>query len=232
MLNYQLQTVSYGPNIKTSVIADGNGVGLFYNLSWDIIYSQTPHPIKLRLTSYGRSPETVEILNTNGFWHSPQDVRYSKIEIINMAPETAAADEILGIINYCSEIIALEETNKKLSNATKTSRLEYIVKNTKTILLSVPAGKQLDEILQSIGSKGIYEYYGAQYCRQDKTIEDDPENDSYPNSIQIWGNNTTAAQEWNMVLPSTSTSQTIVKGDNVRLDVYLRYWTAEPGEMV
>ena len=226
MLSYQLQTKTYGFGDSTKIIAESDGTSVFYNLTWSRIYELNTHPFKLRLTSYGKVPRIEEIENHNGFWSSPQDVWYSKIELIRTDGKPAAADDnIAGVISFCTEKV--ENANIKLSNQTKSSRFEYIMKNTKKAFLTVPAGKQLEDVLATLGSKGIYEYYGAQYCRQNGANETEDEN-----KIQIWGNNEVAAQSWVTVLPHSATSQMITKGDNVRLDVYLRYWTAKPGELI
>ena len=223
MLNQNLQSEAYYFDTAAKVIADGaQNIKVFYNLSWGILYkSEKTHPYKIKLTPYNDEDDIV-IENHMGFWQSPQDVWYKKIELIREPLVSEDLDtDLAGVITYQTVEVSNNE-GEAFSGSTLAKRLDYYLKNTKTIFLTVPGGTELSEVL---GDKEVYDFYDVQYCLEDGSVKDESKNQitfGY-DSIQV------STTNWAIHVPVNYNTK-ITKGDNVRLDVYLRYWTGEPGE--
>ena len=222
MLNQNLQSEAYYFDTTEKVIADGTqNVKVFYNLSWGILYKpEKTHPYKIKLTPYNDEDDIV-IENHMGFWQSPQDVWYKKIELVREFPVSQEPDtDLAGVITYQTVEVANNE-GETFSGSTLAKRLDYYLKNTKTIFLTVPGGMQLSTAL---GNKEVYDFYDVQYCLEDGNVEGESKN-----QIEFGNDSIQATTNWATHVPVNYNTK-ITKGDNVRLDVYLRYWTGEPGE--
>lgn len=222
MLKQNLQSEAYYFDTAATVIADGTqNIKVFYNLSWGILYKpEKTHPYKIKLTPYNGEDDIV-IENHMGFWQSPQDVWYKKIELVRESPISEDPDtDLAGVITYQIVEVSNNE-DEAFSGSTLAKRLDYYLKNTKTIFLTVPGGTQLSDAL---GDKEVYDFYDVQYCLEDGSVKDETKN-----QIMFDNDSVQATKNW-VTHVSVNYDTEITKGDNVRLDVYLRYWTGEPGE--
>ena len=226
MLDQKLQSKTYQFDTHTTILADGTKeIKVFYNLSWGILYKyKTDHPYTLVLTLY--NGEIVEITNHTGFWQSPQDVWYKKIEL-KRAQVPAAADtdtDLAGVITFQSvEVYNSSDDEIQYSSITLANKLDYYLKNTKTLFLTVPAGVSLEEAL---GGKQVYDFYDFQYCLENGLESTDEDQ----NWIQF-GADTEQITVFDWVKHAPVDYYTVItNGNTVRLDVYLRYWAGEPGE--
>lgn len=228
MLNQNLQSEAYYFDTATKVIADGTqNIKVFYNLSWSTLYKpEKTHPYKIKLTPYNDEDDIV-IENHMGFWQSPQDVWYKKIELVRESPVSEDPDtDLAGVITYQTVEVSNNE-GEAFSGSTLAKRLDYYLKNTKTIFLTVPGGMSLSTAL---GDNEVYDFYDVQYCLEDGSIKDENvEETDKKNEIKFGNDSVQATTNWATHVP-VNYDTTITKGDNVRLDVYLRYWTGEPGE--
>ena len=189
------KTFSYSADTtsSTEVIADGtDGTRVFYNLSWDTFYEILPnHNFALRLTSYGPNPQVSVIQNTCGFYHLPQDVKLSKIELLCLEP-VAAGSSTLGTLSYSFKEI-VDSSGKEelgLSNKTLSKRLAYFLKNTEDKEFFVRDGEQLASKLAELGCAQVQHYYDILYARNVGDQETD-------NKIIINEKEIEAAREWN-----------------------------------
>lgn len=145
---------------------------------------------------------------------------------------------LYGMITY--QTIAADE---KTEENTSPTAWEYFLNNTELRLFTIPAREAYSDY---VDPKYVYEYIEFFYTvdkidseliselvssneevqRQDTGLGD--------NQLRIGGTILTAQSEWNSSIPGKAIpyNAIIEKGKNVRVDVYLRYWTGEPGVRV
>ena len=164
---------------------------------------------RLILTPYNGDTEKI-YYNVSGKLELPGDVYYSKIEIESLDSEAA------GIIIY-EEITSTQIEQKDLSV------WENFLNNTRLQLFTISGQDQLFDL---IPKEKIYEYVVLFYTTENNTSDN--------NKLSINNSEYFAAPAHWAAIPGKAIdyNANISKEDNVRLDVYLRYWVDEPGERV
>lgn len=162
------------------------------------------------LTPYNDNMEKI-YYNISGKLELPRDIYYSKIEI-----ESIDGSEITGVIVY-EEIVSTQIEQKDLS------AWENFLNNTRLQLFTV-SGK--DQLFDLVPKEKIYEYVVLFYTTENNTDSN--------NKLFINHSTYSAVPAHWAAIPGEAINYNanISKEDNVRLDVYLRYWVDEPGERV
>ena len=229
-LNEQNEYIIFDKKIPSE---DGSTKAVAYNITWEQNTLFSEYAV-LYLTAFG-SDEEKPFYNIAGIYNFPQDIYYSKIriEIINRsAIEDLSNGEIGGIIDFYGQI-TFQTISEEFVKPIEDEKWKYFLENTKLALFTVPAGQQLFDIIEK---DKIYEYVELFYTLEGSiplpmtqviAAEEDLKNKLYIND-----NVYEAKENWSAAIPGKAIpyAAQITKEDNVRLDVYLRYWVGEKGE--